>query len=47
MRQISGPAVTDVRRSYAEEQYPAFVRNNRLKASDLKRLREEVSALAL
>jgi O-antigen biosynthesis protein len=43
--QLSGPAVRDVRRSYLEEQYPVFVRNNRLRASDLGRLREEAAAL--
>ena len=39
------PSVRGVRRSYVEEQYPAFVRNNRLRPSDLGRLREEAAAL--
>src|SRR5215213_3264346 len=43
VRFISGPAVRDTRRSYVEEQYPIMVRNNRLRASDLLRLREEAS----
>src|SRR5215211_110200 len=43
VRFISGPAVRDTRRSNVEEQYPMLVRNNRLRASDLLRLREEAS----
>jgi GT2 family glycosyltransferase len=39
-----GPPLSDVRRSYIEEQYPAMVRNNRLRASDLTRLRDEVTS---
>jgi O-antigen biosynthesis protein len=42
-RFISGPAVRDTRRSHVEEQYPILLRNNRLRASDLLRLREEAS----
>ena len=33
-----------IRRSYVKEQYPALVRNNRLGATDLRRLRNEVSS---
>jgi GT2 family glycosyltransferase len=43
--QPSDPSVVEVRRSYLEEQYPAFVRNNRLRASDLGHLREEAAVL--
>ena len=43
--QDGDPSVRYVRRSYVEQQYPAFVRNNRLRPSDLGRLREEVAAL--
>ena len=35
--------VIDVRRCYVKEQYPALVRNNRLRASDLAHLRDEAS----
>lgn len=38
-----GPYVRDVRRSYVREQYPAWLRNNRPNASDLRRMREEAS----
>jgi len=41
---LSGPSVRDARRSYVEEQYPTLVKNNRLRTSDLVRLREEASA---
>jgi GT2 family glycosyltransferase len=41
--QQSGPAVRDVRRSLVQEQYPVLVRNNRLRNSDLTRLRDEAS----
>ena len=41
---LSGPAVREVRRSYVEDQYPTLVRNNRLRTSDLGRLRSEASA---
>ena len=36
----SGLPQSDVRRCYVEDQYPTLVRNNRLRASDLARLRE-------
>jgi GT2 family glycosyltransferase len=36
--------VDNVRRCYVRDQYPAMVRNNRLRASDLVRLRDEVSS---
>ena len=39
----SSPPVSDVRRCYVREQYPALVRNNRLRASELVRLRVETS----
>jgi hypothetical protein len=35
--------VRDVRRSYVRDQYPAVVRNNRLRTSDVRRLRDEAS----
>ena len=35
--------MNDVRRSYIEDQYPVMVRSNRLRASDLRRLRNEAS----
>jgi GT2 family glycosyltransferase len=38
---IGGPYVGDVRRSYVTDQYPVLVRNNRLRATDLARLRDE------
>ncbi len=41
--QLSGPSVREARRSYVEDQYPALVRNNRLGAGDLRRLRREAS----
>ena len=41
---LSGPSVRDVRRSYVEAQYPTLVRNNYLRASDLRRLRDETAA---
>ncbi len=40
---LSGPAVREPRRSYLADQYPAFVRNARLRAADRTRLREEAS----
>src|SRR3712207_4668243 len=40
---LSGPSVRDPRRSYLADQYPAFVRNARLRAADRTRLREEAS----
>ena len=40
---ISSPPVSDVRRCYVREQYSALVRNNRLRASELVRLRDEAS----
>ena len=42
--QQSGPAVRDVRRSLVQEQYPVLIRNNRLRDSDLSRLRDEASS---
>ena len=36
--------MSDVRRSYIEDYYPAMVRNNRLRASDLVRLRDEATS---
>jgi len=41
----SSPLLSDARRCYVGEQYPALVRNNRLRASDLARLRDEASSL--
>ena len=41
---LSGPSVRETRRSYVEDQYPTLVRNNRLGAGDLRRLRREASA---
>jgi GT2 family glycosyltransferase len=41
----SGPPQSDVRRCYVNEYYPALVRNNRLTASDLVRLRDEAANL--
>jgi GT2 family glycosyltransferase len=43
---LSGPSVRETRRSYVEEQYPTFVRNNHLRARDLRRLQEEARAFA-
>jgi GT2 family glycosyltransferase len=40
----SGPPLSDVRRCYVNDQYPALVQNNRLRASDLRRLRDEASS---
>ena len=40
---LSGPSVREPRRSYVEDQYPTLVRNNRLGAGDLTRLRHEAS----
>ena len=41
----SGPGVPPgFRRYFVEEQYPAWVRNNRLRPSDLRRLRHEAEA---
>ncbi|MDQ3910771.1 MAG: glycosyltransferase family 2 protein [Actinomycetota bacterium] len=40
----SDPPLGDVRRCYVNEQYPALVRSNPLRASDLVRLREEASS---
>ncbi|MDQ4062549.1 MAG: glycosyltransferase, partial [Actinomycetota bacterium] len=42
-RPSSSPPQSDVRRSYVKDQYPTLVRNNRLRASDLVRLRDEAS----
>ena len=39
----SSPLLSEARRSYVREQYPALVQNNRLRASDLARLRDEAS----
>ena len=44
-RPESSPPVSDVRRCYVEDQYRAFVQNDRLRASDLMRLRDEASSL--
>ena len=42
-----GPRVPPgFRRSFVEEQYPAWVRNNRLRPSDLRRMRHEAEAFA-
>ena len=41
--QLSGPTVRETRRSYVDEQYPTLVRNGRLGAGDLTRLRHEAS----
>ena len=41
--ELSGPSVRHVRVSYVEEQYPTLVRNSRLRASDLRRLRDEMA----
>ena len=41
--QQSGPAVRDVRRSLVQEQYPVMVRSDRLRNSDLARLRDEAA----
>jgi GT2 family glycosyltransferase len=43
--QLSGPPVRETRRSYVEDQYPTLVRNNRLRASDLRRVRHEAANL--
>jgi O-antigen biosynthesis protein len=43
---LSGPSGRDARRSYVEEQYPAFVRNNRPSNADLRRMRAEAAALS-
>ena len=40
----SSPLLSDARRSYVRELYPALVQNNRLRASDLARLRDEASS---
>ena len=40
----SGSPLSDVRRCYVNDQYPALVQNNRLRASDLRRLRDETSS---
>ncbi len=42
-RPDSSPLLSEIRRCYVKEQYPALVRNNRLRASDLVRLRDEAS----
>ncbi len=41
-----GPNAEVTRRSYVAEQYPEWVRANRLRASDLRRLRAEASRLS-
>jgi GT2 family glycosyltransferase len=41
--QPSSPPLGEARRCYVNEQYPALVRNNRLRASNLRRLRGEAS----
>ena len=41
--ELSGPSVRHVRVSYVEDQYPTLVRNSRLRASDLRRLRDEMA----
>ena len=40
------PPPPGFRRSFVEEQYPAWVRNNRLRPSDLRRQRHEVESLS-
>jgi GT2 family glycosyltransferase len=37
------PSTSNLRRCYVEDQYPAVVRNNRLRASELARLRDKAS----
>jgi GT2 family glycosyltransferase len=39
----SSPLLSDARRCYVRDQYPALVQNNRLRATDLARLRDEAS----
>jgi len=41
----SSPPLNDIRRCYVNEVYPALVQNNRLRASELMRLRDEASNL--
>ncbi len=40
----SPPPVDDVRRCYIKDQYPALIRNNRLRASEKARLRDEAAS---
>lgn len=40
----TSPPLSDIRRCYVKDQYPILVQNNRLRASDLVRLRDEVSS---
>jgi GT2 family glycosyltransferase len=42
--QPSSPLLNDARRCYVRDLYPALVQNNRLRASDLVRLRDEASS---
>src|SRR5215211_8862451 len=42
-KELSGPSVREARRSYVEAQYPTLVRYNHLRASDLRRLRDETA----
>jgi GT2 family glycosyltransferase len=42
-RPSSSPPLSDIRRCYVNDQYPALVRSNPLRASDLVRLRDEAS----
>jgi GT2 family glycosyltransferase len=44
--ELSGPSVRDARSSYVEDQYPMLVRNNRLRLSDLRHLRDEMATFA-
>ena len=43
-RPDSSPPIDDARRCYVKNQYPALVQNNHLRASDLRRLRDEASS---
>src|SRR4028118_628754 len=43
VRPASGPPLSDVRRCYVNDQYPARAQGTRLRASDLARLRDEAS----
>jgi O-antigen biosynthesis protein len=40
----NSPLIDEVRRCYVKDQYPTLVQNNRLRASDLIRLRDEASS---
>ena len=41
----SSPLLSEARRCYVPDQYPALVQNNRLRTSDLVRLRDEASSV--